>query len=169
MSFAQSKFGDGSASGAGNVTTTVSNHYGPRTSTSAKGVLETDGVVNELSIEFTGAEVSAGAYVLLAPYLPAGAIVQAAYLRVKEAFTLGGTTPTIEVGTEGSEATNGFTITEAQAEAVATYNLTSALSGTWAAPLAAQTTIGLAMAGSSPTSAATGVGEVVIRYVALPV
>ena len=164
MGFEASKFGDGSATGSGNVTTQVSQHYGPRDSKSAKGVVKTEGVMNELSIEFTGSELSSAAYDLLAPKLPAGAIIEDVHMYTKEAFVIGGTTPTGEVGTEGSEATNGFTITEAQLETVGWYDLTSALSGTWAAPLAASTTVGLAMAGTSPTSTAAGKAEVVIRY-----
>lgn len=165
MGFEQSKFGDGSTSGNGNVTTTVSNHFGPRVSSKAKGVVKTEGVVNELSIEFTGAEVSAGAFVLLAPTLPAGANIEHVWLRTKEVFTLGGTTPVVDIGTEGSEATNGFTMSEADLENAATVDMTGDLSGTWAAPLAADTTIGILLGGGgSNTSAATGRAEVVIRY-----
>ena len=164
MGFEASKFGDGSASGAGNVTTQVHNQFGPRESKQAQGRVGTEGVMNEISIEFNGTDVGNAAYPLLVPYIPAGAVIEDVYLKVKEAFVLGGTSPTIEVGTETSEATNGFTITEAQAEAVGTYDLTGALSGTWAAPLAAQTTIGLAQAGTSPTVTSAGLAEVVIRY-----
>jgi hypothetical protein len=165
MGFEASQFGDGSASGAGNVTTQVSNHYGTRDSKQAKGNIKTEGVVNELSIEFEGAEVSAGAYDLLAPTLPAGAIIEHVWLYTKEVFTLGGTAPVVDIGTEGSEATNGFTMSEANLETVQWVDLTSALSGTWAAPLAAETTIGILLGGGgSNTSAATGKAEVVIRY-----
>ena len=164
MSFERSKFGDGSASGAGNVTTQVSNHFGPRLSTKAVGEVKTAGIVRELSIEFTGEDLSAAAYALLAPKIPAGAVIEDVYMFTKEAFVIGGTSPTGEVGTEGSEATNGFTITEAQLETVGRYDLTGALSGTWAAPLAAETTVGLAMAGTSPTSTSAGKAEVVVRY-----
>ena len=164
MGFEQSQFGDGSASGSGNVTTTVNNHYGTRTSEGAVGRVKTEGVINQLSIEFDGTAVGNAAYPLLAPDLPAGAVIERVWFKVKEAFVLGGTSPTIEVGTEGSEATNGFTITEAQAEAVGTYDLTGALSGTWASPLAAATTVGLAQAGTSPTVTDAGLAEVVIEY-----
>ncbi|NOQ73238.1 MAG: hypothetical protein GQ574_14620 [Crocinitomix sp.] len=80
---------------------------------------------------------------------------------------LGGTTPVIDIGTESTEATNGFTITEAQAEAVGMYDLTSALAGTWAAGLAADTTVGLLLGGTSPTVTSAGKAKIVIRYVAL--
>ena len=57
MGFEQSPFGDGSASGAGNVTTTVSNHYGTRESKFATGIYDTDGLERRLSIHFDHAEI----------------------------------------------------------------------------------------------------------------
>ena len=160
MGFETSPFGDQST----NVTTNVSNHYGPRKSEGAIGEVKTEGVVRELSIEFTGETVSAAAFDLLAPKLPAGSHIEDVYLKVSEAFVLGGTTPAIEIGTEGSEETNGVTITEAQAEATGTYDITAALAGTWASPLAAETTVGIALSGTTPTVTTAGKAEVVIRY-----
>lgn len=159
MGYETSKFG-----GLSNVTTTVNTHFGPRSSDGAVGVAKTEGYSNELVISFTGDDVGNAAYPLLAPSLPAGAVIEDVILKVSEAFVLGGTTPAIEVGTETSEATNGFTISEAQAEATGTYDLTSALSGTWAAPLAAATTVGLAMSGTSPTVTSAGKAKVIVRY-----
>lgn len=167
MAYERSKFGDGSAAGSGNVVTTVSNHYGPRYTGKTVGTIKTEGVMNELSLDIDGAMVSAEAFPLLAPKLPAGAKIKAIFVEVREAFALGGTSPVIEVGTEGSEATNGFTITEAQAEAAATYDLTGALSGTWANPLAAETTIGIDLAGTNPTVTSAGKMRVVIQYARL--
>ena len=166
MSYEQSKFGDGSASGAGNVTTAVNNHYGPRNDThKTVGSYNTLGGMQEMVLDIDGESVGNQAYTLLAPKLPAGVIIEDVYLYVEEAFVLGGTTPAIEIGTEGSEATNGFTITEAQAEATGMYDITSALSGTWASGLAAETTVGLALSGSSPTVTSAGKARVVVRYV----
>lgn len=165
MGFEQSQFGDGSTSGSGNVTTTVNNHYGPRASGKTQGVARTAGFKKELVLDIDGTMVGNAAYPLLAPSLPAGASVLEVYAEVTEAFVLGGTSPTIEVGTETSEATNGFTISEAQAEAVGSYDLTSALSGTWASPLAAATSVGLAQAGTSPTVTSAGKMRVVIEYI----
>ena len=164
MGFEASKFGDGSATGEGNVTTQVHNHYGERVSEGVVGVVKTQGNTYQASVEFTGTDVGNAAFPLLAPIIPVGAVITGVVAKVKEAFALGGTSPTIEFGTEGSEATNGFTITEAQAEAVATYNLFSAVSGTWAAPLAAATTVGLAQAGTSPTVTDAGLMEVIVTY-----
>lgn len=164
MAFEASKFGTGGASGTGNVTTQVHNHFGPRDTGKTVGVIGTEGALNELTIHLDGAMVSDAAFPLLAPQLPAGALVISAYVEVEEVFTLGGTTPTINIGTEGSETTNGVEISEAQAEAVGTYDITSTRAGTWATGLTANTVVGLAMDGTTPTSAVTGKAKVVIRY-----
>lgn len=165
MGFETSKFGDGSAAGSGNVVTTVNNHYGPRTSGKTQGVVKTEGTYNELTFQVDAAMVSAEAFPLLAPKLPAGAVIKDVTVWVEEAFALGGTTPVIEIGTEGSEATNGFTISEAQAEAAGVFSGTAALSGTWAAPLAAETTVGIDLAGTTPTVGTAGKMRVTIHYI----
>lgn len=166
MGFEQSKFGDGSAAGAGNVVATVSNHYGPRSTGKTAGVSDTSGFINELAVDLDGAMVSAAGFALVAPIIPAGSRILEAYLDVSEVFVLGGTSPVIEVGTEGSEATNGVSITEAQAEAVGVYDITSALAGTWdgTVGLAAATTVGIAMSGTSPTSTSAGKARLVVKY-----
>ena len=165
MGFEASKFGDGSASGSGNVVTQVNNHYAARDTGKSQGVARTAGFENELVMHIDGDMVGNAAFPLIAPDLPAGAVIEKVTMQVTEAFVLGGTSPVIEVGTEGTEATNGFTITEAQAEAVATYDLTSALSGTWASPLAASTTVGIALGGTSPTVTSAGKLKVIVTYV----
>ena len=166
MSFEVSKFGDGKAAGVGNVVREVHNHYGAYTEMNQTvGQFDTDGALQELIIDFDGSVVKAGAYPLMAPELPAGVVIEDVYLKVEEAFSLGGTSPAVEIGTETSEATNGFTITKTQIETVGTYDLTSALSGTWTAGLAAKTVLGIALSGTSPTATTAGKARAVIRYV----
>ena len=167
MGYEQSKFGDGSATGSGNVTKTVNNHYGARETGKTVGVVQTEGNMREVSWDLDGVMVGNEAFPLDAPVIPAGAVIDRVTVEVREAFVLGGTTPVIEVGTEGTEATNGFTISEAQAEALGTYDLTSALSGTWAAPLAAATTVGIDLAGGTPTVTSAGKMRVSVRYIYL--
>lgn len=159
------KFGDG-------ISTTrvaeVSNRFGAVESGKTVGVVKTEGSTNEGSFTIDGDMASAGTFALQTNFvLPAGAIVKNVYLEVKEAFVLGGTSPTILFGTEASEATNGFVISEAQAEATGSYDLTSTLTGTWASPLAADTTVGLAMGGTSPTSTSAGKAKVIVEYVSV--
>lgn len=157
-----SLFGDGVST---TRVTDVNNHYGQREVGGAKGNVKTEGAMNEMVIDFDGLEASNGLFHLGPDLkLPAGAVVEDVYLKVGSAFTLGGTTPTILIGTNGSEVTNGFVISEAQAEAAGTYDVTGTLTGTWASPLAAETTVGIALGGTSPTSASTGRGKVIIRY-----
>lgn len=117
----------------------------------------TGGKDYDMTLSFKGDQISQNITI------PAGAIILRTMLDVRVAFALAGTTPAVEVGTNGSEATNGFTITEAQIEAVAITDLTSALSGTWDAEvdLAADTVVGIALSGTSPVLS-VGVGHAVI-------
>ena len=76
----------------------VKNYYGAKGRFEAvQGVLETDGCVKEGVVVFTGAN-----YDLVSFSLPAGAaIVGKPLVEITEAFALGGTTPTINIGVSG--------------------------------------------------------------------
>lgn len=168
MAYATSPFGNGVLVGSGgNVTSNVHNHYGIRDSGKVNGVLNTAGAMKEMVIHLDAAMVTAEAFPLMAPVLPAGVRIEDVYLYTTEAFVLGGTTPVVEIGTEGSEATNGFTIAETNLENVGMYDMTSALSGTWstAVGLVANTIVGIDLAGTSPTNGTAGRAVIVIRYV----
>lgn len=149
----QTPFGNNVLVGSGgNVTSVVHNNFGPRDAGETVGVNKVEGMKEELVIDLTSELINDGQ---LIPFvLPAGAVIKDVYMDVEEVFTLTGTTPAVEIGTDGSEATNGFTITEAQLEATGSVNLTSALSGTWDAevPLAANTTVGIVLSGTSPVA-----------------
>lgn len=160
MAFERAQFGDGLT----NVNQDVNTHYNERETGKTVGRTDTDGFMNELTFDIDGEMVGDAAFALVVPTIPAGSIIKDVYVEVTEAFVLGGTSPAIELGTEGSEATNGVTITEAQAEAVGTYDVSSALAGTWAAGLAADTVVGLALSGTSPTVTDAGKMRVVVRY-----
>ena len=162
MAYETSQFGDGVST---TRVTNVNNHYGPKETGSAKGVVKTEGPLNVLSITFDGTDLSNGDFPVGPDFkLPAGAVPERAYVKVTEAFVIGGTSPTANIGTDGSEGTNGVEISEAQLEATGTYDITSTLAGTWASPLAAQTTVGLAMDGTSPTSTSAGKAKLIIEY-----
>lgn len=171
MALAISAFGNGTAVGSGgNVTSNVNNFFGARRSgRGVIGVVKTEGAYNELSAEFTGEFFTTIATEkwLNPPSLPKGAIIRRVFLEVKEAFVIGGTTPSLKIGTSSTEATNGVSISEAQLEAVGTYDLTT-LNGTWAAPLAAVTVIGAVLAGTTPTSTTAGKAEIIIKYDFVP-
>ena len=173
MGFETSKFGNGisSLSAGGNVVVAKGsphNYFGPRDSSGAAGVLKVEGLTEQLIINLDGTMFNDGIDAGLVDYvIPAGAIIKAVYLDVETAFALSGTdTLAVEVGTSGTEATNGFTITEAQIEATASVNLTSALSGTWdnEAPLAADTTVAIVLSGTNPVITDAGKARITIVY-----
>lgn len=142
----------------------VKNHYGARETGRGAGVLRTAGHSTELSIELSGELVGDETFVEEF-VIPAGSLILNAYVKVDEAFVLGGTTPTILVGTDGSEVTNGLVISEAIAEATGSADLTGTLTGTWAAKLAADTTVGITLGGTTPTVTDAGYARLVVEYV----
>lgn len=173
MGYETSKFGNGtsSLSAGGNVVVASGaphNYFGTRDAGGVGGVLKVEGLTEQLIINLNGVMFNDGVDAGLVDYvIPAGAIIKAAYIDVEEAFALSGTnTLAVEVGTSGSEATNGFTITEAQIEATASVNLTSALSGTWdsEAPLAADTTVAIVLSGTDPVITDAGKARITIVY-----
>ena len=141
----------------------VKNYYGAKGRYEAvQGVLETDGCVKEGVVTFTGENYQSVAF-----SLPAGAaILDVPLVEITEAFVLGGTTPTINIGVSGSHGTNYLAeISEAQAEALGTY-ASAAPAGTLAAnaPLAAAANIVVRLDGTNPTITAAGQCKVVFRY-----
>lgn len=96
MAYETSAFGKADGS---NVTGTVSNHYGPRAVGNAEGVLKTEGVHNEITINFDGDQID------LPVPVPPGAIVTA----IVDVFATGAIT-TAEVdgvdisGADGTKA-----------------------------------------------------------------
>lgn len=129
----------------------VSVQYGARKVERTIGIKRTSGTRVEYIVELDGEFVGDG-FEIASVVIPAGSKPVEAMLKVDEAFDLGGTTPTIVVGTNGTEETNGLVVSEAQAEATGMYDLTSTLTGTWADVLAADTTIGVTLGGTTPTS-----------------
>ncbi len=161
MGYETTPFGDGVST---TRVTTVSNHFSGRGPGKTVGVVKTEGSMHEMKLSIDGDMLTADAFALIAPNLPKGAVIEDVYLKVDEVFAITGSSVVIDIGTSGSEATNGFTITEAQLQTVTTVDLTSALSGTWAAPLAASTTVGIVMSGTTPVSDGSGKAAVVVRY-----
>jgi len=144
----------------------VSNHYGARTSGQTSGVIKSEGAKNQLSIQVGASELANNLY--QAPIIPAGSLITSVHVKVSEAFALGGTTPTIDIGTQGSTSTNNVDLSEAQAEAVGLYDISTA-AGTWANSLVADTIVDVSLGGGSPTVGAAGELEVVIEYISIVV
>jgi hypothetical protein len=141
-------------------------HYGTRVADEDAGFAETGAVGSFKEIAFTllGTDFVSGTYAGNANLtLPIGAAIHGtAQVEVVEAFVLGGTTPAFNIGVSTSEATNRLcTISEAQAEAVASYSIASA--GTLAAntPLTAAAVLNVTLSGTSPTI--TSAGRLVVR------
>lgn len=148
----------------------VYNQYGARETGGAVGIEHSQSGVQKFHMDLTGQSITDGNADGFVPevYLPKGALIVSAVLRVDEAFSLGGTTPAVEVGTAGSEVTNGITLSEANLEAIGTYDVIAGLAGTWAAGLAANTLIGIALSGTTPTISATvGKGTLLLEYVSV--
>lgn len=143
----------------------VKNFYGPRDTGGATGITKTEGIKNEMTLEIDATLAENGVFVEDF-VIPAGSLILNAYIDVSEAFALGGTAPTILVGTDGSEVTNGLVVSEAVAEATGVADLTSTLTGTWGAKLAAATTVGIALGGTSPTITEAGKAKLVVEYIA---
>ena len=118
-----------------------------------------------LVIDLAGADFASNTYTGTTFALKAGATVRSVTVEVTEVFALGGTTPVINIGVSGAEGTNRVAqISEAQAEAVGTYAITPA--GTLAAntPLASNSTLNVALGGTSPTVTSAGKLRCVVNY-----
>lgn len=163
--YEKTAFGNGVLTGSGgNVVQNVHNYFGDRDTGQTTGVFKTEGGEDQLVVNITGEMLARDAAdrFLVPIKIKGGFVPTEAFVTVKKAFALGGTTPTIVVGTSGSEATNGVSISEAQAEAAGTYKLT--LAGTWASAISADTTVGVALGGTTPTATLAGELELIIKY-----
>lgn len=144
------------------------NQYGPRDTQDgviSGGHVEADGVVQEAIVYITGNDFGSGTAFNTRLTIPAGSKFVESYVEITEAFALGGTSPTIGVGTDTSENTN-FAVKLTQAQAQATNPVyTGTGGGSFANPLAADTVIGVALGGTSPTVTTVGKAKVVIRYI----
>lgn len=168
MGYAQSPFGNNVLVGSGgNVTSVVSNHYGQRNVGGTIGVDKVEGMKEELVIDLTGEFFNDKPDGLVPFVLPAGAVIKAVYIDVEDVFVVTGTNPTVLIGTNGSEVTNGFVISKAILEATGSANLTATLAGTWdnEVPLAANTQVGIALGGTGgPAVTDAGKARVTILF-----
>lgn len=103
----------------------------------------------EIEMAFNGDD-----FTIVTGVIPNGFKPVQALVNVTEVFVIGGTTPNIAVGTSGSEETNGLLISEAILEALGKADVTATLTGTWAALLAADTTVNVVLEGDTTITAA---------------
>ena len=143
----------------------VNQFYGPRTALEGlAGDLKIDGAVQQKVLEFRGQNIN-DATTSLQTTIPQNALVTDVYADVEEVVALGGTTPTINVGSLGSATTDGVVIDEASAEAKGVYDITSTKQGTWLSSFAVDTDVVVRLGGTSPTISNDGRIKVVIEYV----
>ena len=149
-----------------NTGTNSRNFYGPRSRNEGiEGSYTTDNAISQLAFDITGANLNDDAFAFDLSILPAGSKPLRAIFHVDEAFDLGGTSPVISIGTDGSESTNGVDLDEASAEAVGAYVIdATSFNGTWAARLAANTQVSVSLGGTTPTSGEGGHMRVVIEF-----
>lgn len=160
-------FGNGVLVGSGgNVVENVRNQFGPRDVGGTLGVNKVEGIKEELVFDFTGEYFNDDFIGNRDFVLPAGAVITAVYMDVEEVFVTGGTFTALDIGTATTEATNGFSVTSGQLEALGSVNLTSALSGTWdaEAPLAANTTINFVLTGAGASLTDAGKARFTILF-----
>lgn len=104
----------------------VNNQYGVRNTGGAIGISDD---YEQLQIEFTGETLN---YAYLPPVvIPNGALFRRAFLRVNEAFSLTGTSPTVIFGGT-APATNGIVLSQAELQTIGTKVPASVGTGTWA-------------------------------------
>lgn len=171
--YGASPFGNGisSLSAGGNVVLasgTPHNTYGQRDTGGSTGVLKVEGAIEQLRLELTGDDINDLLEPLVPTYLPLGAIIRDAWWDTVEVFVATGTNPTLLVGTDTSEVTNGLVISETLLETLGVARVTGTLTGTWAVntPLAARTKIGLAVGGTvDPAIARSGRGILTVEYI----
>lgn len=167
MPYPISAFGNGVLVGSGgNVVSNVHNQFGARVTGGTYGVNKVEGVKEELVFDFTGEYFNSVPDGLVPFVLPAGAVIKAVYVDVEDVFVVTGTTPTVLIGTNGSEVTNGFVVSEAQLESTGSYNLTATLAGTWdnEVPLAANTVVGIALGGTTPVITNAGKARITVLF-----
>lgn len=146
----------------------VVNQFGPRLvqdgGVASGGQVHGSGAVEEHVIYINGTDFTGLGYDTRL-VVPKGAKFLESYIEITEAFVLGGTTPKLNVGTKGSEATNAaMALTEAQAEAVGEVFTGTGL-GTYASPLAADSAVSVLISGAGATVGTAGKAKLVIRYI----
>lgn len=145
----------------------VNNQYGPRDTGTTVGVETDKDSVHTMGIAFTSRSLQDA---FMSPFvLPRGAKVLRYLLRVDEAFTLTGTTPTLIFGGT-APATNGVVLTAAELAAIGTKSPASTGTGTWAVASATGTTaaerVTKALGGTTPAvTVGAGRATLMVEYI----
>lgn len=147
----------------------VSNYYGPRNTGQSVGVERSTDSIHQLSVFFTHEDLE-NSY-LPPVVMPKGAKVLRYLLVVDEAFTLtSDTTATVQIGSAGSVATNGVSITGTELSTTGAKTPASTGLGTWATSsttgLGAAAKVAKALGGTN-TAVTPGAGQatLLVEYV----
>lgn len=143
----------------------VFNSYGPRGKQDGRlsgGAVQTSGIEGQAVVYIKGDDFDGGTSFDTQLVLPEGAVPVEATFHVEEAFTLGNADNVFNIGTNGSESTNGFSIANPDSAGV---TVDTSPAGTWASALTADTTIGVSVTGTTAAvTAGSGEAKVVIKY-----
>jgi len=141
----------------------VGNFYGSRTTGGSVGTEHTQDSIWQLSVDLTG-EMLNSAYVS-PTYMPKGAKVLRAFLRVDEVFVVSAA-GTVAIGGT-APGTNGVVLTEAQLEVVGTKDVSAVAVGTWATASTTGTTASekITKAITGTVAATSGKGTLIVEYV----
>lgn len=144
----------------------VNNQYGIRDTeaglVSGGEVEGQGGSTFEKVVYITGDDFAGGTSFDTVLTLPAGSFPIEAVFEVTEVFTLGNADNVFNIGTNGTESTNGFAI--ANPDVLGVTKDTSG-AGTWAAALAADTAVGVSVTGTTAgVTAGSGKAKVILRY-----
>lgn len=146
----------------------VFNQYGPRSTGNTVGTDHVQNAVHELSLEISGTSLADSLFI--PPYVvPKGVRFFRATVDVRQAFTLTGTTPTVQIGGT-APGTNGLTLSAANLGSVATVDVSAGLTGTWATASATGTTasekVTIALGGTTPAvTSGAGKASIVMSYI----
>lgn len=143
----------------------VLSHYGPRETevgVASGGEVHGSGSIFEHVIYITGDDFDSGTSFDTQLVIPAGSLFKEALFEVSEAFTLGNADNVFNIGTNGSESTNGCQIANPDTASVTT---DTSGAGTWAAELAAATTVGVSVTGTTAAvTAGSGKAKCILRF-----
>lgn len=140
----------------------VTNQYGARNTGGSVGLERNSNSTNILCVDLTGEMLNSG---YVAPmFVPKGALVRRATLRVDEVFVVSAA-GTVAIGGT-APGTNGVVLTEAKLEALGTSDVSSLAIGTWATASATGTTASqkVTTAITGTVGATSGKGTLSVEY-----
>lgn len=141
------------------------NQYGPRATEDgvvSGGDVHKSGVIKEAVVYITGDDFNGTTSFDTQLTLPAGSYPVEMIAEVNEVFTLGNADNVFNIGTEGTESTNGFSVANPD---IASTTIDTSGAGTWGAALPADTLVGVSVTGTTAAvTAGSGKAKVIIRY-----